>query len=127
MGREVYAAPGSIFSPESQGANALIADGAHIITCEQDLELLISRDFGVLRMVMERPASPRSRMLSALIAMPMRPDDLAHNLGETPLDTMRKLADLEVSGCVMRLPDGRYAPTAEVLIDGGIIGGPDGR
>lgn len=124
MGREVYAVPGSIFSPESQGANSLIRDGAHIIACEQDLEMLISRDFGVLRMVMERPASARGRVLSALFAMPMRADDLAHSLGETPLDIMRKLADLEVRGCVMRLPDGRYAPTKEVLEDGGIIGGP---
>lgn len=116
MDREVYAAPGSIFSPLSQGANALIRDGAHIITCEEDLEMLISRDFGVLRLIREQVATPRGRVLSALVAMPMRPDDLAHALGETPLDTIRRLADLEVQGAIVRLPDGRYAASEQALI-----------
>lgn len=116
LGREVYAAPGSIFSPESQGSNALIRDGAHIITCEADLEALISRDFGVLRLVREELASPRGRVLSALVASPMRADDLANRLGETPLEMLRILSDYEVSGLVQRLPDGRFAPSAEALI-----------
>ena len=116
MDREVYAAPGSIFSPLSQGANGLIRDGAHIITCEEDLEMLISRDFGVLRLVQEKVVTPRGRVLSALVAMPMRPDDLAHALGETPLDTIRQLADLEVQGAIVRLPDGRYAASEQALL-----------
>ena len=116
MGREVYAVPGSVFSPESQGANALIRDGAHIICSESDLELLISRDFGVLRLVQERPASPRGRVLSALVASPMRADDLANHLAMKPLELLRILADYEVAGAVRRLPDGRYAATEETLL-----------
>jgi len=116
LGREVYAVPGSVFSPESQGANALIRDGAHIITSESDLELLISRDFGVLRLVQERPASPRGRVISALVASPMRADDLANHLGMAPLELLRILADYEVAGAVRRLPDGRYAATEETLL-----------
>lgn len=116
FGREVYAAPGSIFSPESQGANALIRDGAHIVTSEDDLEMLISRDYGVLRMVREQPATPRGRVLSALVASPMRADDLANRLGIPPLELLRMLADYEVNGAVVRLPDGRYAPTQETLL-----------
>ena len=122
IGREIYAAPGSIFSPQSQGANALIRDGGSIVCSEADLEMLISRDFGVLRLVQERIATPRSRVISALTANPMRADDLAHSLGEEPLDMLRKLADLEASGMVMRLADGRYAPTQEALL-GGRMGG----
>ena len=114
--REVYAAPGSVFSPYSQGANALIRDGAHIITCETDLEMLISQDFGVLRLVREEVATPRGRVLSALVATPLRVDDLAHYLGETPLDTMRRLAELEVQGAVTRLPDGRYTASEQALL-----------
>ena len=116
LGREVYAVPGSVFSPESQGANALIRDGAHIITSESDLELLISRDFGVLRLVQEKPASPRGRVLSALVASPMRADDLANHLGMAPLELLRILADYEVAGAVKRLADGRYAATEETLL-----------
>lgn len=116
LGREIYAAPGSIFSPESQGANALIRDGGSIVCSEADLEMLISRDFGVLRLVQERLATPRNRLVSALVASPMRADDLAHSLGEEPLAVLRYLADYEASGMVTRLPDGRYAPTKEALL-----------
>ena len=116
MGREVYAAPGSIFAPESQGANALIRDGAHIIANELDLEMLISQDFGVLRLVAEKPATPRGRVLSALIACPMRAEELASQLGEEPLDINRMLAEYEIKGMVERLMDGRYSPTKEVLL-----------
>ena len=118
-GREVYAAPGSIFSQYSQGANALIRDGANIITCEADLEMLLSRDYGVLRLVGERVVKPRDRILSALVATPLRVDDLAHQMGETPLDMMRKIAELEVLGAVVRLPDGRYTATEQTLLTTG--------
>lgn len=123
LGREVYAIPGSIFSPESRGSNELIRDGATIIASEEDLEMLISRDFGVLRMVCERPATPRGRVLSALVASPMRADDLANQLGEDPLEMLRILADYEVCGVVERLPDGRYSPTQETLLSSDRIGG----
>lgn len=116
LGREIYAAPGSIFSPESQGANALIRDGASIVASEHDLEMLISRDYGVLRLMQEGPATPRGRVLSALIASPMRADDLANHLGYQPLEMLRILADHEVAGAVVRLPDGRYAPTQQTLL-----------
>lgn len=122
LGREVYAVPGSIFSPESQGSNGLIRDGAHILTCEQDLEMLISRDYGVLRLVQEQVPTPRGRVLSALMASPMRPDDLANHLGEEPLEMLRILSDYEIQGVVRRLPDGRFAPTAETLLGQGRMG-----
>ena len=119
LGREVYAVPGSIFSPESLGANALIRDGAHIVASESDLEMLISRDYGVLRLLSEEVATPRGRVMSALVASPMRADDLANRLGYEPLELLRILADYEVNGAVVRLPDGRYAPTAEALVGRG--------
>jgi DNA processing protein len=116
LGREVYAVPGSVFSPQSRGANRLIADGAHIICSEEDLELLISRDFGVLRLVAEQPATPRGRVMSALVASPMRADDLADHLGMSALELLKVLADYEVQGVVTRLPDGRYSPTSEAYL-----------
>lgn len=116
MGRQVYAAPGSIFSPESLGANCLIRDGASIVSSETDLEMLISQDYGVLRLVQDEVATPRGRVMSALVASPMRPDDLANHLGVKPLEMLRILADYEVAGEVCRLPDGRYAPTKATLV-----------
>lgn len=37
QGRDVYAVPGSIFSPQSMGTNKLIQDGAGVLTCSNDL------------------------------------------------------------------------------------------
>ena len=116
LGREVYAIPGSIFSPESRGSNNLIRDGATIISSEEDLETLVSREFGVLRLVREEVATPRNRILSALVASPMRAADLADRMGDEPLEMLRKLSEYEVAGMVTRLPDGRYAPTKEMLL-----------
>jgi DNA processing protein len=41
MGRIVAAVPGPIDSPQSAGTNALIRDGAHIVTCAGDLFALL--------------------------------------------------------------------------------------
>ena len=45
QGRDVYAVPGNIFSPMSQGTNGLIRDGATPVTCVDDIlaELQLSR------------------------------------------------------------------------------------
>ena len=48
-------------------------------------------------------------VLEALLGEPMAPKALAERLGAKIEPVMRVLADLEVSGHVVRLPDGRYA------------------
>ncbi len=116
LGRRLYAVPGSIFSPESLGANRLIASGAAIISSEEELEIQISLDFGATRLVSPGAKRESSRVISALTANPMRPDDLANHLGSTPLEILRTLTDFETMGLVVRLPDGRYSPTREALI-----------
>ena len=109
MGRDLYAVPGSIFSPESMGANQLIAEGAHIIASEIDLEQRISLDFGMLRMVGEGVPRQEGRILSALMREPTRPDDLARYLAEPVTSILVALSDYEGAGMVKRLPDGRYS------------------
>lgn len=116
MDRNVYAAPGSVFSRESRGSNELIRDGATILTGEEDLEMLVSRDFGVLRMIADAPAAAHNRIISALIASPTRPDDLADQLGVQPIKVLRALADYEARGIVERLVDGRYSLTEDALL-----------
>ena len=116
LGRTLYAIPGSIFSPNSSGTNRLAAEGARIIPDEASLELAISMDFGVARFCSqgERPAA--GPVLSALVACPSRPDELAARLNEDVLTLLRTLTDHEARGLVERLPDGRYSPTKEYLL-----------
>ncbi len=121
MGRTLYAVPGSIFSPQSAGANTLIANGAAIISSEVDLEVRISYDYGCLRFVGAQGPTPSGRILSALTANPMRPDDLARALGEDVVHVLNALSDYELQGLVVRLRDGRFSPSAPAFEGQGTI------
>lgn len=117
MGREIYAAPGSIFSPHSKGTNWLITQGATILADEECLEVAISRDYGVLRQERVKNTKDHGRLFSILLAEPMRPDELAHALSQDSLTLLKTLSDYEMRGLVFRLSDGRYAPSEKYLLD----------
>ena len=115
LDREILSVPGSIFSPYSSGTNFLIAEGAHPIVDERDLEAAIAYRYGHARLIAERGEQTATPLLAALLAQPTRPDELAERLGDDMLTMMRVLSELELQGQVRRLPDGRYAPSAEFL------------
>ena len=116
LGRELYAVPGSIFSPLSAGTNRLAAEGARIIPDAASLEMAIAFDFGSARMVQETPRRSLGPVMSALVACPSRIDELSRALGEDVLTVLKTLTDLEARGLVQRLPDGRYSPTDTFLL-----------
>lgn len=132
LGREVLVAPGSVFSPESRGANYLIGVGACCITDEESLEIALSRIYGVLRhphgpLREVESADPREqRVLRALAASPMRSEDIARLAGLDARGCLEFLSDLMISGRVEQLIDGRYALTKEVLHAMTAIGQNDG-
>ena len=117
LGRTVYAIPGSIFSPNSSGTNRLAAEGARVIPDERSLELSIALDYGIARFAGEGAAPDLGPVMSALVASPSRPDELAARLNESALTVLRTLTDYEARGIVERLPDGRYSPTRAFLLE----------
>ena len=119
MGRTIFGIPGSIFSPTSSGTNRLIADGATVICDECDLELAISLHYGVSRLIVEGERPAMGDVLSALIAQPMRPQELSERLNRELLKLFRTLADYESKGLVVRLPDGRYSASRKALLGKG--------
>lgn len=114
-GRDVLAVPGSVFAPECRGPNRLIKQGAFPVTSPEDLDdVLRAVGFDVLEggpgsSVDEGPATGDDA-LRALLADPMRPDDLATVLRLPITRVMRRVAALESAGLVRRYPDGRYGP-----------------
>lgn len=103
-GRDVLAVPGSIFSPESRGSNRLIRQGATVVNDVSDLASSLELDC-------QRQAAPepqRDSVVSALTADPMRPDDLARDLGIDIVQMARTLGVLEARGLIARYADGRY-------------------
>ena len=116
LGREVYAVPGSIFSPNSAGANRLIETGAAIVADEVALEMRITMDYGLMLLRSEHAPRRDPPIMAALVASPARPEELAAEMGEEVLTVVRNLANYESTGLARRLPDGRYAPTERALL-----------
>ncbi len=111
MGRSVYAVPGSIFSPTSQGTNYLIQNGCGLIADELGLEQVLSSDYGCERRLTRSGMPAWGRVLSALVASPMRPQDLAGKIGLDELTVADTLSSYEEMGLVTKLPDGCFAPS----------------
>jgi DNA processing protein len=106
QGREVFAVPGSILSPMSAGTNALIKDGARLITGVDDilaeLRLEIRREQHATQQALPTlPGVPGAEaLLGALGAEPSHIDDLCRACGLPISDVNGLLVQLQLTGAV---------------------------
>ena len=110
-GREVFAIPGSIHSPLSRGAHALIRQGAKLVECGADL----LEELGTLGLMSHTPppAAPSSAaatdpLLVALGHDPMSLDTLVERTGWPAGELSARLLEFELDGRVARLPGGLF-------------------
>lgn len=108
-GRDVFAIPGSIHAPQSQGCHQLIQQGAKLVSCAQDiLDELRSDQRPALGVATARPASTaepsEDPLLSALGYEPTSLDALIGRTGESAAALSARLLELELDGQVHRLP-----------------------
>lgn len=106
QGREVFAVPGSILSPMSAGCNALIKDGARLVTGVDDiladLRLEIRREQHATQQALPTlPGVPGADiLLGALGAEPCHIDDLCRACGLPISDVNGLLVQLQLTGAV---------------------------
>jgi DNA processing protein len=106
-GREVFAVPGSILSPQSSGCHALIRQGAQLVESAQEI-------LQTLRLAAEAsPGADRDTiiddpLLTALGHDPVGLDLLSARTGWPASTLAARLLDLELQGLVARLPGGLY-------------------
>jgi DNA processing protein len=116
QGREVFAVPGSPLDPRCEGTNALIKQGATLVTEAADV-------IAVLRPIIEHPlalmvqepepissagssaepdADERSRIVGLLGPTPIALDDLVRLSGSSPAQVRTVLLELELAGRLER-------------------------
>lgn len=119
QGREVFAIPGSIHSPQSRGCHALIRQGAKLVETVHDVQEELAMNacpddapelpFG------DRDAAPDDRhggLLAALGHDPVGLDALSARSGFSAADLQGRLLELELDGHVARLPGGLFQRVA---------------
>ena len=106
-GRDVFAIPGSIHSPQSRGCHALIKQGAKLVESADD----ILGELDWQRRIEPAAAPPSTRsdaLLDALGHDPATLDALSARTGLSTAELNARLLDLELDGAVARLPGGLY-------------------
>jgi DNA processing protein len=114
QGREVFAVPGSPLDPRSEGTNALLKQGATLVTEAADIIPVLQPIMGEPpELSVREPESPppghsepegsdRSRIISLLGPTPVAIDDLIRLSGCSPAAVRVVLLELELAGRIER-------------------------
>ncbi len=114
QGREVFAVPGPVYAATSTGTNALIKDGARVVTEAADIldVLWPQKPSRTVRYQQESLAATLDdqalRVYGSLAYEPLHIDELAQKSGLTPMEVSAILLHLELQGGVKQLPGMRY-------------------
>lgn len=106
-GREVFAIPGSIHSPQSRGCHALIKQGAKLVESAEDVLEELHPGTPRTAAATQAPARHGDKsdpLLEALGFDPVSLDALVARTGESPATLGARLLELELNGEVARLP-----------------------
>lgn len=107
QGREVFAIPGSIHSPQARGCHALIRQGAKLVESAQDiLEELRVPDPLRLNKPADLTAGTADPLLAVMGFDPLSLDALQARCGLDTASLQARLLELELDGHVGRLPGG---------------------
>jgi len=102
--REVFALPGRVSDRMSRGCNELIKNGAHVLTCPEDVLQILGRDVG--KDTMKRPRAVLSReeemIYEYLSLTPVSVDELLARSGLPAGVLMEILVRLEIKGVVRK-------------------------
>ena len=124
QGRLVFAVPGSPLDPRSGGTNALLKDGATLVTSAADIiaEItpMLAREAEPHALLAEGAAAPpvdaeesdRGRIVTALGQAPVAIDEIIRFTGLPPAVVHLVLLELDLAGRIERVAGGRVQLTA---------------
>ncbi|MBX3653868.1 MAG: DNA-processing protein DprA [Ramlibacter sp.] len=115
QGKDVFAIPGSIHSPQSRGCHSLIKQGAKLVESAQDILEELAPGVATDFIARQRPATGAtaandvdSSLLQALGFDPVSLDALVARTGIDTATLQARLLSLEMDGQVARLPGGLF-------------------
>ena len=104
QGREVFVVPGNITSPLSAGCNNLIKQGAHPITCANDVIEIIAPDLLKPQTLLPLGSTPlESKIINLLQAGIRDGDELQQKSGESVSIFSQAITMMEISGTIRAL------------------------
>lgn len=106
QGREVFAIPGSIHSPQSKGCHTLIKQGAKLVECVQDI--LDEIGYRVISTEAAKMSGDLHPLFLHLEFDPVDVETLAQRSGLTIAELSAILLQLELDGQIATLPGGLY-------------------
>lgn len=112
--REVFAVPGSVYSPQSKGCHALIKKGVTLVESLDDIFGELGGFAGCQRLpgasIPERHESVNCHawFLDCMGFAPCTRDELVKRSGLTSAEVSSMLLGLELEGCVQLCPGGTY-------------------
>jgi DNA processing protein len=117
VGRDVYVVPGPLDAPQSRGCNALIQQGAHLITSPDDFVRDLGLVCGSSQAFRDDPRNDRrpaglddeaGRVWHVLDERPAAIDDLACRAALDTSGALAALTSLELGGWVIQEPGMRF-------------------
>lgn len=109
QGRDVFAIPGSIHSPQSRGCHKLIKQGAKLVETAQDILEELASQLPTIKPQLPQSDLPQFEDLPGKIGFdPVSMDTLCLRTGLTVSQLSAMLLTLELEGRVATLPGGLY-------------------
>lgn len=104
QGKEVFVVPGNITSPLSAGCNALLRQGAHVVTCAEDVLEIIAPQLLEAQSILPLGSTPLKSAIIQLLQSGTRDgDELQRQSTVTIAEFNQALTMMEINGTVRGL------------------------